>query len=136
MRYLGYKGSHFTWKNCIEGENFIKARLDRVVANRGWCEGHQLAQVWVLASKSSDHKPINLRMREEEVDHTVYSKKFKIEAPWMVDEEYKHIVEEPWGSGGLRGTKMQLVRQKLANCQSDLSTWSSRKFGDAAKKIK
>jgi hypothetical protein len=31
---------------------------------------------------------------------------------------------------------MQMVRQKLASCQADLSSWSSRKFGNASKKLK
>jgi hypothetical protein len=68
-------------------------------------------------------------------DRPIYSKKFKVEASWMVDEEYKAVVAEAWLNGGLGGSKMQQVRQKLAACQADLSSWSSRKFGDAEKKI-
>ncbi|XP_059454900.1 uncharacterized protein LOC132185097 [Corylus avellana] len=87
-------------------------------------------------SRSSDHKPICLRLGEEEERQAVYSKKFKIEASWMVDEEYQQVVENAWVSGVLGGSKMQQVRQKLASCQADLSSWSKRKFGDATKKIK
>lgn len=54
----------------------------------------------------------------------------------MVDEEYRKVMKEAWVNGGLGGSKMQMVRHKLANCQADLSSWSSQKFGDAAKKIK
>jgi hypothetical protein len=135
---LGYKGSLFTWSNCREATDFTKERLDRVVANHAWCAVNQSSEVWVLAARSSDHKPICLRMcgGEGEERNAVYSKRFKIEASWMIDEDYKQVVDEAWVSGGLGGSKMQMVRQKLANCQADLSSWSSRKFGDASKKLK
>lgn len=38
--------------------------------------------------------------------------------------------------GEFEGTVMQQVRQKLANCQTELSTWSAKKFGDLAKRLK
>ena len=59
---LGFTGSIFTWNNDREGDDFIKERLDRAVANREWCAEHHLAEVWVLAARSSDHKPLCLRM--------------------------------------------------------------------------
>lgn len=66
--------------NCREGDNFTKERLDRAVANRGWCERHQFAEVWVLTARSSDHKPICLRWGEGEEGSTVYSKKSILKA--------------------------------------------------------
>lgn len=33
-------------------------------------------------------------------------------------------------------SKMQLVRQKLGQCQNDLTRWSVRKFGNAEKILK
>jgi hypothetical protein len=34
---LGFQGSLFTWTNGREGDDFIKERLDRAVANHEWC---------------------------------------------------------------------------------------------------
>jgi hypothetical protein len=130
---LGYKGPSFTWTNGQEGEGFVKARLDRAVANRGWCELYQLVDVCVLAARSLDHKPLVVQMGGEVEERVVFSKSFKVESSWMVDTEYKQMVDEAWMSGGCGGTKLSLVQQKLANCQAELSSWSSRKFGSFLK---
>jgi hypothetical protein len=54
----------------------------------------------------------------------------------MKDEEYNQTVSKAWEEGGLGGTGMQQVQQKLGNCQVKLSSWSSRKFGSFEKNIK
>jgi hypothetical protein len=78
------------------------------VANHEWCEEHQIAEVWVLTARTLDHKPLCLRMGmgEGEREQIVFSKKFKVEASWMVDEEYKTVVAKAWLNGGLGGSKM------------------------------
>ena len=57
---LGFKGPQYTWSNCQEGSDLIKERLDRVVANRSWCELFREAAVWVGMAISSDHVLITL----------------------------------------------------------------------------
>jgi exonuclease III len=91
---LGFRGSLYTWTNCREGVDFTKEQLDRAVANRAWCELNQFSEVWVLVARSSDHKPICLRMGGGDERDVVHSKRFKIEASWMIDEDYRHVVDE------------------------------------------
>ena len=53
---LGYTGPRFMWTNCQPDGNFIKVRLDGVVANTQWCSMFTGASVQVLAARSLDHK--------------------------------------------------------------------------------
>jgi hypothetical protein len=50
-------------------------------------------------------KPLCLRVGKGDGDRerTVFSKKFKVEASWMVDEEYKIVVADAWQNSGLGG---------------------------------
>jgi hypothetical protein len=52
---LGFIGSKFTWYNNREDEYFTKAWLDRAVANPDWCEKFGETDVFVLATRSSNH---------------------------------------------------------------------------------
>jgi hypothetical protein len=54
----------------------------------------------------------------------------------MLDDEFDQIVCDAWDEGGLGGSKMQQVRQKLSSCQSGLTRWSARKFGNAERVLK
>lgn len=133
---LGYKGPKFTWTNCRNSENFTKEHLDSAGANISWCSVYRKVEVRVLAGRSSAHEPLLVRLDSGNEARVEYSKGLKVEASWMVDGEYDQIVCEAWEGGGLGGSKMQLVRQKLAHCQHDLSRWSERKFGNAERKLK
>jgi hypothetical protein len=55
---LGYVGPKFTWNNGQEGADFIKERLDRVVANKEWCEAHSDVEVVVGPAICYDHSPL------------------------------------------------------------------------------
>jgi hypothetical protein len=59
---LGFKGSKFTWCNKRESEAFIKERLDRALANPGWCSRFPKVDVQVLLVCTSDHKPLWVRL--------------------------------------------------------------------------
>jgi hypothetical protein len=113
-----------------------KEHLDRAIANNSRCVTFQLAKVRVLVGKSSNHKPLLVRLASGDEVQIIYNKRFKVEASWMVDDEYNQIVREAWERGGLGRSKMSLVWQKLAHCQNDLSRWSARKFGDDERKLK
>lgn len=55
---LGFIGPKFTWCSKREGADFVKERLDKVVANHEWCRMNSVFQVEVLAARSSDHAPL------------------------------------------------------------------------------
>lgn len=133
---LGYKGSKFTWTNCHQDETFMKERLDRAVVNKAWCEMNSNYEVQVLAAKSSDHKPLLLRFFDANAGLPNYYKSFKFEASWLADGECMDVVNEAWGMDVSGGMGIQTARLKLAQCQTQLTRWSSRKFGDAQKVLK
>jgi hypothetical protein len=54
----------------------------------------------------------------------------------MHDEEYDEIVAKAWRDEENLEPGNISVAQKLASCQSKLSSWSSRKFGNAEKVLK
>jgi hypothetical protein len=73
----GYKGSKFTWCNDREGAACIKERLDQALATEGWCEHFSDVKVEVLAARSSDHKPLWVRLVQK---HYRVHRGFKYEA--------------------------------------------------------
>ena len=58
---LGFIGSQYTWTNYRHDGNFVKERLDRVVANTEWRGIYREANVFILAARASNHKPIMLQ---------------------------------------------------------------------------
>lgn len=48
----------------------------------------------------------------------------------------RKLINEAWERGGDVGVGMQPARTKLASCQTQLASWSKRKFGNAAKMLK
>lgn len=133
---LGYRGPKYSWKNGRDIENFTNGRLDRAVANQSWCSVFSLAVVNVLVGRSSDHKPILVQASKVNEARVAYKKLFKIESSCMVDDDYHQIVSQAFEEGGLEGSRMQQVKQKLENCQNNLTRWSSSKFGNADRKLK
>jgi hypothetical protein len=91
---LGYKDSKFIWTNCHQDGTFMKERLDQAVANKAWSEMHLNGEVHVLAGRSSDHKPLLLKILDVDVVQPSYSKSFKFEASWLADGECKEVIKE------------------------------------------
>ncbi|XP_059429046.1 uncharacterized protein LOC132162844 [Corylus avellana] len=133
---MGYKGSKFTWTNCHKDGTFMKERLDRAVANRAWCEMYINREVQVLAARSSDHKPLLLKIFDAEIAQPNYHKSFKFEAKWLADGECMEVIKKAWEMGVDGGIGMQTARLKLAQCQTQLMRWSARKYGDAERVFK
>lgn len=63
---LGFMGSKFTWMNCRTDMTFTKERLDRAVASKNWCEIYTQAEVHVMVTCSSDHKPLILKINDKQ----------------------------------------------------------------------
>ena len=59
LQDLGFTGARFIW-NGKHDESFVKEWLDRVVANMEWRAIFCEINVFVLAARASDHKPLLL----------------------------------------------------------------------------
>lgn len=133
---LGYIGSKYTWNNRREDDGFIKERLDRATANTRWCNLFKNFEVRVLASRTSDHKPLLLSYSDKIVGQSGPSRGKKFEARWLHDEEANEVIKRAWMSPVGGGLNMNTVQQKLATCKADLRTWSWKKYGHVEKNIK
>lgn len=88
----------------------------------------------MLASRSSDHKPLGIRLYPDLYQRRP-SKSFKFEACWNKDEECSTIIKSAW-EGRLEKSVHEGVLEKLQKCKQALSSWSSVKFGSIGKSIK
>lgn len=59
---LGFSGPKFTWSNKQGRISHVKERLDRAIANVGWCSMFPKAAVSHLPDVSSDHNPVFLEL--------------------------------------------------------------------------
>ena len=115
---LGYSRAKFTWTNCQPDGNFIKVRLDWVVANTQWCSMFKEASVQVLAGRSSDHKPIQLTLATNLQVHGKKRRGFKFELNWTLEAEYQQVVEEAWNV-----VPNDDAISKLCKCRISLQKW-------------
>jgi hypothetical protein len=63
---LGFIGPRLTWTNKRGDGGLTLVRLDRAVANGGWCEQHRGAEVFVLAKQALDHNPLQIMFGKTE----------------------------------------------------------------------
>jgi ribonuclease HI len=133
---LGYRGSKFTWNNGQQNGSFIKERLDRAVANKEWCGLFKNRDIWVLPSRTSDHKPLLLSTYDKTGGSVYFQKSFKFEAHWLQDEECMQIIKNAWGTCNVGATGMQAARERLSHCQSQLTRWSDKKFSHTDRVLK
>ena len=137
---LGYKGARYTWTNGQQGLGLTRERLDRAVANEEWCAMYRKANVHVLAARSSDLAPLLLQFSPRKEARVNYNRRFKFEAKWQLEDEYSNILEGAWKNkqteDQTRGSVLHVVQNKLVTCQSLLTRWSGRKYGDSRKILK
>lgn len=97
---LGYIGPKFTWNNRQEGNNNVRVRLDRAVANGDFIQMFDEYQVENLVTSTSDHYAIKIAIgKHEQRRSTPFIEQFKYEAAWSRAEDYKSIVEQFWREG-------------------------------------
>jgi hypothetical protein len=124
---LGFRGPKYTWSNCQEGQNLIKERLDRGVANSAWCELFPAAEVLVDFSWNSDHALLILKLRGQQQYRARRS--FRYEASWALDKEYKNLIVSAWNQPLRSNSEWDKVQQKLSRCTGDTIRWQKRKGG-------
>jgi hypothetical protein len=55
---MGFTGPCFTWSNKRHDGTYTQERLDRALANSGWCDMYKSAGVEVMAARASIHHPL------------------------------------------------------------------------------
>ncbi|XP_062158001.1 uncharacterized protein LOC133865598 [Alnus glutinosa] len=130
---LGFRGSKFSWSNNRYSREFVKERLDRVLATVGWCAKFPEVEVQVMASCSSNHRPLWVSFTSPPIR---IPRIFRFEASWNVSEDCAEVIKKAWSEVGGTGSPMQDILQKLRQCQQALSCWSSFEFGSFTRSLK
>jgi hypothetical protein len=126
---LGYRGKKFTWNNGREGEEFIKERLDRVVANKEWCAIFPKVDIWVQEELSSDHCPVSVTLKE-----TMRNQRracFRHEARWAHEEHYAKIIKNVWVKKKGSTDPWRNIGGWLGCCRKELQKWQRKKRQDS-----
>jgi exonuclease III len=132
LQDLGYTGDIFTWNNRQQDNHFIKARLDRYLANTAWINQFPNFHNTHLLRYKSDHTPImpefNEHMISMQITHRPRITRF--EKAWTRDEQHFKVVKDAWVSS--RGD----TNQRLRNTLQTLHKWGSNRFGIIPRRIK
>ncbi|KAL2933323.1 5'-nucleotidase domain-containing protein 1 [Bienertia sinuspersici] len=103
LRDLGYTGEKFTWQRGRSMKTLVRERLDRFVANDGWCRLFPAVRVCNYPIAHSDHAPIFIKAGKEE---NIWTRKkiFRFEALWLSNDECEEVVRRSRrleGEGGM-----------------------------------
>lgn len=103
---LGFRGPKYTWKNRQQGQNNIRVRMDRVVANGQFSKLFGDVDFENIITTSSDHFVVHLSISKHEGKGTgqTIGHNFRYEAAWCRALGYLETVERSW-TQGLAGTK-------------------------------
>lgn len=87
---LGFVGEKFTWEKSQGKTDWVQERLDRELANQGWCELFPQAELKVWDVSTSDHLPIFLQLHKQV--YVTRRKRFKFENVWLREDDCRQIV--------------------------------------------
>ncbi|KAH7843546.1 hypothetical protein Vadar_018002 [Vaccinium darrowii] len=129
---LEFKGPNYTWSNNQGGDDNIRIRLDRALADVPWRNLFPLAQVTHELKIGSDHCPlvVNCRVPLRKVPFI-----YKFESMWTTHPECRQVIEKGW-EFQTRGSDMFRMVQKLKNCKEELIVWSKRAVGHNKLRLK
>lgn len=130
---LGWKGTPFTFTNRRKGNQEMRARLDRAVANKEWMMDFPNASVTHGFANHSDHKPIIIDLDGEAKEKRSRKQKmFKFEPMWLRDPSFNQTVEHHWRSVSM---VQGILFSKLRSCGEALSQWNKTSFGNVQHKV-
>ena len=134
LKYLGYSGLPFTWCNGRFDGNVVWVRLDRAVASPEWVLKFPTVRLHHLSGFSSDHKPIWLCLDDIRRRCFRPNKPFRFEAMWIKDDRCEGAVHEAWDTFSA-ADPMGNVLLKVSNCQTHLSEWNKKVFGNVQRTL-
>ncbi|XP_059454935.1 uncharacterized protein LOC132185138 [Corylus avellana] len=132
---LGFRGPKYTWTNCQEGQNLIKERLDRCLANLEWRDIFPEAEIVVEVMTSSDHAVLVLQLLGQHKQQ-LKRRNFRFEARWIHEPGYQEVFLEAWNNLSEEGDTWLQLGEKLSRCQASISRWRGRVHGSTSAAIK
>jgi ribonuclease HI/exonuclease III len=133
---LGFFGPKFTWCNHREGAGLVRERLDRGVANPGWCELFPEARVEVLAARCSDHAPIVISLKSGKQHRQGRKMGFRYEASWCKNPQVKGVIKSVWRVREPASNAWRRVRGNLKESKKAILQWRRINVGPTEEDIK
>jgi hypothetical protein len=129
---LGFSGNPFTWCNQRQGNDTIKERLDRGIANLSWIHVHPEFTLKHIPSSNSGHHPILL-----DTDHPSSNlpRPFRFEEFWTKDPSCGAVVDAAW-KNFVNGSPAHCLVKKQHRTKASLLRWNHSHFGNIQAKIK
>jgi hypothetical protein len=119
---LDFRGPWFTWTNGKEGREFIKEKLDQVVANREWFVVHQRVEVVKEVQLHSDHCSMSIFLNGMAHGRKQWGG-FKYDAAWNNEKDCQDIIKQVWrGKDNFVGS-WHTVAQKLKKSKIHVLQW-------------
>eukprot|EP00253_Pinus_taeda_P025043 PITA_25043 len=109
----------YTWTNNRTGEHHISARLDRFLTSSSIMMDNRIVFSKILPKLTSDHKPILLRIKEEE---DLDPLPFTFSPLWVEKEGFLETVQTTWKTN-VSSSPSFLSEQKMKNTKKALKEW-------------
>lgn len=133
---LGFTGDMFTWRNNNHNSaHYIRERLDRAVADAGWCARFSEFSVRNGDPHHSDHRPVIVDTTSLQVPRHYNNKNvFRFEAGWVHEEDCEMVVGNAWRlTMEARGERVANAVKEVA---AELLDWGRNTLGELEKRIK
>lgn len=109
----------FTWSNNQTGADHISARLDRFLVQTSLLMNKKIITTKNLPKLSSDHKPIQLCLEDEEDLEPI---PFRFSPQWIEREGFFETVKAAWDTS-ITGSPSFVWEQKLKLTKKALKDW-------------
>lgn len=109
----------YTWSNNRTGTEHISARLDRFLVQGSLIMDKKIIKTKILPKLTSDHKPIQLLLDEEE---DLGPLPFRFSPLWIEREGFYETVKEAWAKS-FSGSPSFVWEQKLKATKQALKEW-------------
>ncbi|XP_021770434.1 uncharacterized protein LOC110734576 [Chenopodium quinoa] len=127
LRDLDFTGSIFTWERGTSIATYVRKRLDRFLADDGWCALFPDFMVRNFPIDQSYHAPIMASQKKKNDDRPNESS-FKFEPLWLSKDKCGEIVLDGWNGGNNLS-----ISQKIGRCGEFLASWVAVEFGSTKK---
>eukprot|EP00253_Pinus_taeda_P004292 PITA_04292 len=118
LQYFNPIQGQFTWSNNRTGKDHISARLDRFLV-QSLLMNKKIITTRILPKLSSDHKPIQLCLEDEEDSGPI---PFRFSPQWIEREGFMDTVKASWNTP-ISGSASFVWEQKLKRTKIALKAW-------------
>lgn len=119
-------GHPYTWERGRGTSNWMEVLLDRALISSDWAQIFQDARLTNLEVSTSDHCPILLEPKVENITRGV--KMFRFENAWLREPMCQKIIEESWVED-----ESASLQHKLKSCSKRLMNWGKEITGNLEK---